>query len=111
PHRTVGSKFVDDHAHRDAGLAAFAIRNVGYVLAAPETGRQQTVDQLSRLVVCQVREEFSFEPAGQIGTGLRGRDVELWELLLLLRHSDAILGRPGGDDKGMRRSGSRDRKF
>ena len=90
-HRTVGRKFVCQHAHRDAGLASFTIRHVGDVLAAPETCRKQTVDEFERLVVREMREELALQPSRQIRTRLRRSNVELGKPLLLFRHPVAPL--------------------
>ena len=75
------------HAHRDARLAALAIGHVGDVLAAAEAALEQVVDQRRRLVVGEVGEQLALEAARQIGAGLRRRDVELGEMLLLLAHT------------------------
>ena len=108
PHRPVGREFIDEHPDRDAGLAAFAVRHIGDVLAAPEAGRQQAIDELGRLVMRQMREEFAFEPAWQIWAGLRSGDVELRKLLLLLRHSTRPSGLVPSDDRVMAKPNSRD---
>ena len=89
-HRPVGLEFIDEHAHRHAGLAALAVWHVGNILAAAKASGEQPVDQLWRFVVRQMGEELAFEPPRQIGTRLRRSDVELGEFLLLFRHFPAL---------------------
>ncbi len=90
PHGFVGFKLIDEDTYRDTRLAALAIGHVGDVLAAAETALEQVVDEGERLVVREMREELSLEPARQIGTRLRGRDVEFRKVFLLFRHSTTL---------------------
>ncbi len=93
PHRAARLELVDENAHRDAGVAAFAVRHVRDVLAATETALQQIVDQPLRLLVREVREELAFEPPRQIRARLWCGDIELGKVLLLLAHSPRLNGR------------------
>ena len=89
-----GLEFIGQHADRDARLAPFAIRDISDILAAPETSRQQAVNQFERLVVREMGEQFAFEPPGQIRARLRRGHVEFGKPFLLFRHSGLPLGRP-----------------
>ena len=89
PHGASRLEFVDEHAHRHAGVAALAIGHVGNVLAATEAAAQQVIDQQRGLVRRQMREQLAFEPSRQIRAGLRRGHVEFRKVLLLLAHEGA----------------------
>ena len=80
------TELIDQDAHRHAGRAGVAIGHVGDVLASPEPALEQIVDEEARLVAGEVGEQLPFEPAGQIGAGLRRRDVEFRKVALVLCH-------------------------
>jgi hypothetical protein len=70
-------------------VTAFAVRHVRNILGAAETSFEKVVDQRKRLIVGQMREQFAFETARQIGAGLGSRDIEFRKMLLLFRHVSA----------------------
>ena len=73
-------------------LTAFAIRDVGNVLAAAKSAAQQLVDHARRFVRIQMREQLPLEPAREVGTGLRRRDVEFWKVAFVLCHGSPTGG-------------------
>ena len=84
---------IDQDAHRHAGRAGVAIGHVGDVLAAPEPAFQKIVDEEGRLLPGQMREELPLELTREVRAGLRGGDVELWKVALMLCHGPSTRAR------------------
>jgi hypothetical protein len=81
-----GAEAADDDPRRQAGGAAGAGRAVEHVLRAPEALVREHVVQVAGTVSLQRGEELALDLAGQVGTGLRRRDVELVRLRQAVAH-------------------------